>query len=506
MSARSYTRILEEEGVARQVGGDQPFLLGPDHVGYVRSGRLDIFAVRVADGEPVGRRTHLLRLVAGDPVIGIGVDTGSTLGMLAVGNPGTVIVQVQQAYLEALFARPSAWRSAAEFFHAWAEHLCRILANGRSPRNGNHLQPEETVALDAGACVRTGLPFGWVRQVRGSSHFLDRPGCELAEGHILPMTSAGWLQTADRAELRFLTTEQFLAGKRNAMEDGPWSAVGRLNRMALTITAQRLKEAAEAHRERSRLRQRATESAFSSALAHLAAPMLRAADRARARVRDEASGANESDLLAAFRIVADAAGIPANDVSRATLECASDRLAALTQALRLRSRRVALRDGWWKNDCGPLLARLTEPSRYVAVVPARRGAGYRMIDPVGAVEHTVDDAVAGTLEPFAYTFYQSFADSSLGLLTVLRFGMSGLREDLFTVVGVALLIGVIGTLTPIATGLLFGSVIPSADRGQLLQLTVILLLSGLVTAVFGVVRGLALLRMQIKAEIGRAHV
>lgn len=498
MGDRSYVAVLEEEGTPQHAGGDRPLLLGPGRVGYVQSGRLDIFAVRVEDGEPVGRRTHLLRLAAGDLLIGTGIEPDSGLGLLAVGNPGTVIVEVQQAYLEAIFARPSSWQSAGEFFHAWVERLCRALANGRSPRNGNHFEPGETLTFEAGACIRPSLPFGWVHQLQGRSRFLDRTGCELVEGKILPIASPAWLQASESIKMRILSTEQFLGGGLGADGGGPWPAVALLNRMALTITEQKLREAVAAHRERSRLRRAASELGFSSALARLAEPMLRAADREQIRVQATELGAHEGELFAAFRVVAGAAGIPVEGPPRAMLEDHADRLTALTQALRLRSRRVVLRDEWWKNDSGPLLARLTEPSRYVALVPDKRG-GYRFVDPAGKLEQSVDATVAGTLEPFAHTFYQPFPESALSLWAVLRFGVSGLQRDILTVVGVAGLVGLLGMLTPMAIGLLFGGVIPSADRGQLLHLTVILLLSGVIAAVFRVVRGLALLRLQIKA-------
>ena len=494
MSAPGYIALLEEEGTARQVGANRPLMLDAGTVGYVRSGHVDLFAVRVEDGEPVGQRTHLLRLAAGDPLIGTGIEPGSGHGMLAVGNAGTVIVQVQHSYLEAIFARPSSWHCAEEFFQTWTVHLCRVLAKGRSPRNGTQLQPGETLALEGVTCVRPALAFGWIQQLRGSSRFLDGPGCRLVENQFLPVAATGWLQTSEQAELRLLTTEQFLSEAQQT--GGPWSALGRLNQMALAITEERLEEAALAHRERTRLKILDTETALSSALTGLAAPLRKTADQ-KTQFPDAPSGAAQDDLLAAYRVVAHATGIRADVPPRTALEGRKDRLSALLHAMRLRSRRVVLRDEWWKRDCGPLLARLSESRRFVALIPKKNG-GYRLIDPVGRAERAVDAAVTGTLEPFAHALYQPFPEAALSLPTVLRFGVSGLKGDLLTIGAAALLVGFLGSLTPLAIGLLFGAVIPSADRGQLLQLTVILLLAGITTAVFGVVRGLALLRLQIK--------
>jgi NHLM bacteriocin system ABC transporter ATP-binding protein len=493
MNARAYAPVLDAEGTPRHVAGDQPFLLESGRVGYVQSGRLDIFAVRPQNGEPVGRRTHLFRLSAGDPLIGTGLDSHLACGLLAVGNPGTVIVEVPQRYLEAILARAGAAQCADDFFRAWVDHLCRALSNNRSPRNGNFLPPNETITLEPGACVRPGVPFGWVQQCRGSSRFMNRTGCDLGEGDILPITPSAWLQAHDESDLLLHSTDDLLATAIATGEDRIWPALARLNRMAAAIIDQQLDEAAAAHRERGRLKQLATGASLSSALNRLAAPMLRQNDR-RQVIQNPQSGID--DMTAALHIVANAMGVRVDGAVGAVPE-RSDRLAALTQSLRLRSRRVVLRDAWWTTDCSPLLGRLTEPARYVALLPGKRG-GYRLIDPMAATGQMVNATVAATLEPFALTFYRPFPESRLGLLSLVRFGMSGLREDVLTVAGVALLAGLLGMLAPMAIALLYGSVIPSADRGQLFQLTAILFLSGVISAVFGVVRGLALLRIQTK--------
>jgi ATP-binding cassette subfamily C protein len=498
MSRQSFAPILDEEGTPSAVGGDRPFLLLRDAVGYVRSGRLDIFAVRVKDGEPVGPRTHLFRLIPGDPIIGTGVDPDSGLGMLAVGNPGTVVVEVPRGYLQAIFARESSLHPATEFFQGWVEHLCRMLASGRPPRNGAELQPGLALTVQAGAQVHPAAAFGWVRQLTGGTLLLNRPGCALGPGELLPIAAPGWLEAQQASELILLTTEELLVAALAQGEDELWPAVERLNRMAFTITDARLREAETTYRERARVRGRANEGALAAALARLAAPMLGAHERAQMRLRGTRPEGDEDQLFAAFRIVAEAAGIAAEAPPRSAFEGRGDRLAVLTQALRVRSRRVVLRDDWWTSDCGPLLGRLTEPPRYVALLPDKR-SGYRLCDPVERTERPLDAGLASELEPFGHTFYRPFPETPLTLWAVVRFGISGLHGDLLRVVGVAALVGVLGALVPLSIKLLFGSVIPSADRGQLFQLTLILLLAGGVTAAFGMVRGIALLRLQLKA-------
>jgi hypothetical protein len=83
----------------------------------------------------------------------------------------------------------------------------------------------------------------------------------------------------------------------------------------------------------------------------------------------------------------------------------------------------------------------------------------------------------------------------VGARALLRFGLLGRRRELPAILLVALLAGVLGLATPGATGLLFDSVIPASARGELAQVVAALAAAALGSAVFGLVRGFALLRL-----------
>jgi ATP-binding cassette subfamily C protein len=60
--------------------------------------------------------------------------------------------------------------------------------------------------------------------------------------------------------------------------------------------------------------------------------------------------------------------------------------------------------------------------------------------------------------------------------------------------------GLLGMVTPIATGIIFDSVIPGAQRGQLFQLSMFLVISAISTALFTLTRSIALLRLEGKMD------
>src|SRR5262249_13491825 len=85
---------------------------------------------------------------------------------------------------------------------------------------------------------------------------------------------------------------------------------------------------------------------------------------------------------------------------------------------------------------------------------------------------------------------------------VVRFGARGCRKDAVLLVTMGVAGGALGIVTPYATGLLVGSIIPSADRSQLLRLTMSLLRGAVAGAMFDVTRRLALVR--IAGRLGSA--
>ena len=53
---------------------------------------------------------------------------------------------------------------------------------------------------------------------------------------------------------------------------------------------------------------------------------------------------------------------------------------------------------------------------------------------------------------------------------------------------------------PIATGIIFDSIIPNAERGQLLEIAGLLIVSALATSMFALTRSFAALRLQGKLD------
>jgi NHLM bacteriocin system ABC transporter ATP-binding protein len=480
-------------GVGRSVdaGARNPFLLAGDGVWLVRQGQVDIFSVRSEHGRPVGPRTHLVRVEAGGALFGLEVaplDVARRL--LAVGVNGTEIVAASAAPVCDRATNAGLCALLDRLTEGWVEALCVGMAR-------DVLMPKKCVELEAGAEVtirpmtsaRPAPRVCWIKHLEGSSLLLGCEGLEVNGHDFTPLSRRTWLQVREPARAILLRT-----GALPAPMDR-WRGLARLHELTLRHTEiiEAQTEVSEAERMRRRAAARIT--GLSQTCARLAATMQPHRASFERATHEMAADTVDEALLASCRLVGEALTVPVRGpVTQQGAPVPRDPLAAILRASRLRARKVALRDEWWRVDAGPLLASVAEDQRPVALLPSPDG--YRLHDPMRRTVTKVTAAEAATLVPFAHAFYRPFPDIAIGVKELLRFGVRGSSSD-WTIL---LLMGVGGALLAmvpsIATGMLFNSIIPGAQRTQLVQVTTVLVACAVATALCNLQRGIAFLRIQ----------
>ena len=476
-------------GESRALGGDTPFLIHDDAVWIVRTGHLDLFAVMVEGGRPLGQRAHAARVQAGQAVFGIVTPPADrTHALLAVAAAGTVIVRAPGERLRALGGDPAWAADAGAAIEQWATALSDAIRVGVSPGNCEELARGETRVMAAGDAVRPSPGVCWItpRGPAGSACIAGRP--ELALDGAGPTPVAPRLAVAARQAVTLISEP--LEGAIDI--EGAWEGVGRLYRLVADAAALAAADAATAARDRQRRRAAANRGTIARACAELLAPF----GKARDVVPDAALASGDADpLLMACQLVGDAMGIPIKPYPKGHgLATPRDPLAAIARASRIRTRQVALRDQWWRTESGPILAALADGDRPVALLSV--GRQYVLVDPLTRQRTKVTDAVAATLKPFGQAFYRPFPDNALTAGDVLKFGAAGCKPDIVTGITMGTIAALLGLIPSVATGWIFNTVIPGAERSQLYQVTVVLIVCAVATAMFTLARGIALLRIE----------
>jgi NHLM bacteriocin system ABC transporter ATP-binding protein len=478
-------RLLREGAEAVETGGNAPFALGSGGAWLVEAGKVEVFAVR--EGKQ-GSRLHLATVEPGQMFFGAAPWRG--VGLLAVGLQGTRLLRLETAALARRIGAPA----LTPQLDAWMSRLFDDVPRAVAPKFFQELRQGEEVLLEReGVAVRPHTGVVWLRHLEGASRFLGEEGLVVGGGRIFPLPEAAWLTSAGEARISCVAAEASLD------EESLLEGFARFHALFLAHVGLQIERALE--QERARLGRKADldRSTLESAYSRLASILTRLPHR------EVESDEVADPLLAACRIIGQVQGI----AFRSPLESRSGarqggRLAAICSVSRVRHRRVILRGSWWCQDNGPLVAfrvldeaqKLTRP---VALLPTSPHS-YDMVDPVEQTRTPVDAAVMEILNGDAYMFYAPLPERPLDKWDLLRAALRGCERDLSTILLMGVAGGLLGLVIPILTGQIFGNVIPGANRSQLLQMTMALVVSAFATAIFQITRSIAVLRLGGKID------
>jgi ATP-binding cassette subfamily C protein len=441
--------MFRKSGRLIKVEANSPLLLEDSaSVSLVATGSIEIFAVAVSSGAVVGARHHLATIEAGEILFEIGpARSEGGLHLLAVGSPNTTLLRLSTSELERRSRDPEIGRSIAQSVDHWVETFSDTIHVGVPPKKYLVLGPEHEMVFEAGSVGRARSGVLWVRQDSGSSNLVGNPDFRVhPRMAALPVSGSIWVESAETGTITAANTPELLS------TGSLWDNLAGFHSIVLLAAADRVARSIEIERDRLRRRSEADRSAMSRAVSELASTMdVGPSDSAPA-------GADGDALLASCRLV---------------------------------------RDDWWLRDNGALLAFLEEGG---PVALLQQGANrYSKVDPAAGTRVTVTADVAESLASFGYMLYRPFPSEVMTALKLLKFGLrAGPLRDGVTVITMGIVTGLLALFTPIATGVIFDDIIPSAERVQLAQLIMALAVMAVASGLFRLTRGLAMLRLESK--------
>jgi NHLM bacteriocin system ABC transporter ATP-binding protein len=468
-SSRPLDPVSRVTRLPQPLRADQPLCLGEMAEPLrVVAGFVDLFAVAMQDGRHVGRRRAVARLSAGDcfwPVPRALDDRGDGLGLIAVGGLG--------AQVEALGDAPAL---------ADIDHWLRTILPPAAPPTGTAsiLAPgRHDLAAGDIAGIQPGQGCLWLVREEG---LLALPGGAGVGDLPVPLVAGRWVAADAAARIALRTSRELAeAGLLAPALAGAHAALP--GQIAQALDARAVDEAAQA-RQRDELSRQGMEEAFGT-LVDLIQPGRRVTQTERVPPGWEAG--------ALVRRIAQSLGLdvpPAPPVK----DGRPPDLAQALAAARLRQRTVLLRLGWWRQTGLPMLARLSEGERTVALLP--QGNGYILWDALAGTSQPVDAALAERLNPQAQAIYASLPARPVGLGDLIRLGLHGTARDRLFIFLLALGVALIGLLTPVATGLIVDKIVPTAAGDQLFLLVLALVVAAVSAAALDYSKTHAVLRLQ----------
>jgi NHLM bacteriocin system ABC transporter ATP-binding protein len=489
------------DGQVLDLGSNQPLVLEGEGIWFVQRGEVDVFSVRMEGGAPAGVRRHILRVPAGGLLLGVRADhLPSGQRFIGVATHGTRLLHAPRPAPGDLLVRVAGPAAATcgwpALIDGWVRTVCQALCSGRPPKGSLDLQPGLALEVTAPMSAQPREQVAWVHPQGGRCLLVGNEELPLLGQGVVPLAAPAWLTGQPKGRWQVTDTEQILS------RGEAWPALDRLGDLLCRRAELLVEEERRASIERAHRLLLARQDTIRRACLKLAAALKPGSSSVPEEELDRLPGQAGSALLACCRMVGAASGVsikapPELESGRAT----RDPFAAIVRSSRLMARRVALRGDWWRRDHGPIVAFGAGDKRPLALL--RVNGRYTRYDPTDpSAAQPVDAGAAASLSPFGYALYRPFPETALDVRALLRFGSRGCSRDLTMVAVVALMTTVLGMVPPFATGLLFNTVIPGADRSQLWQMTILLAVCAVANAGFAIARGAGLQRIQQRMGTG----
>jgi len=462
----------------------------PHTIYLVKSGGLDIFLQwRDAQGDPVGARHHVYRVVKGQLAIGLDFShLPKGWGAVAVRLPGTTLSKMATDEFARTALIPELASEALGLIRDWVSASAFGTINPMLPKQYRSLQSGGSVEVEPQEILSPGEPIVWAR---------------VREGKVLWSGHAAFAVDGDSGPFP-LTRDNFLSVESKSLVDvldpltltadgAIWQSMQLHLRFVLRYALLVRDEVANAQNVR-------LQAMEGDSLAQTREAMARLMGIARPRIDDGPGQKNGTQLLEALKAIGDRQGmvfkLPPDAEAEALERNPVETVCATSE---IRYRQVALKEEWWTTDNGPLLATIGESEQWVALLPVA-DKRYELFNPISGQRQALDQEVSKTLGPFGYAFYRPFPRKALNALDLLVFGVHGLWRDVCWVLGLSMLAGLLGMMTPIATGKLIDSLIPSADVPAIWQMVGALFAAAVASTMFQIANSISMLRIESKMD------
>lgn len=493
----------------QEIGGNRPLHLDTETcVWWVERGRVEVFTAGKEAADQ--RRLHLCTLYAGQMLFGVQPPAADDAvapnrqSLLAFGAQDTRLLRLPLAALMSLARQSQHIDALVQGIDHWLAALFQSITRSAAPNRFAVLDGGREVSFggdEEEAFARTSGGVVWVRHLSGGSHFLGRTELPVAPApYLLPVSAETWLETEGPTSLSCVASVHLLRS------GSLWEGLSQFHALFLRYVELERERARRQDFGRLNQRHQQDQEAMGEAAQRLA-EVLSGQPHSPTQLP---AGQRGDALFMAAQEVAGTLGMTLQAPPEERTTSHHGRyLQRLCEVSHVRARQVMLRDTWWTEDNGPLVAFRVDPDGDtnrrlrgdpVALLP-RSHQTYELIDPMGSGERVVVDAeVAEGLEGEAFMLYPALPARPVKVADLLKLALRGQGHDLRTLALMGIGSGLLALLVPILTAQIISQVIPSADRGLLGPMVLALVAASLATAIFSVVRGIAVLRLSAKLD------
>ena len=176
-----------------------------------------------------------------------------------------------------------------------------------------------------------------------------------------------------------------------------------------------------------------------------------------------------------------------------------DALKIFSEKNELSMRLIKLDLNWWKFEQSVLVG-FNENGSPVILTPRFFG-GYLMIDLLNHYTLKIDQKTVGKMQSLAYMFYPDLPKTRISIKMLLMRSFNLNRQDYAKVFLTHVIIGLLALVSPIIGGYFFTYIIPYADKSALLQISLVLISSVIISSIVKLNYQIAVTRIKLISDL-----
>ena len=479
------------------ISAEKPFVLNDtDRFWMILSGEANVFYTNINEnGDYQTRLNHLYTAKKGEVLFGLLTpEFTDTTRLVVFASEATLlsISKVDLLDMDHFFLK--------NMIDKWIAKTSSAVSTTNAPRAYKPLDEFTTTTLEANSVAFPSSGISWIHLLRGELWLFagsTQVSCEKYPDFLAPVSNKLWLKAeTDNTAVRVLSTREIL------LQD----------EIYLLLSLSKLEHYFYAQLKTAIATQKAEETS------HLFEKRIYETvglEDTLGKIRSVVSGnsksigpdssrkqQNQNILFQTCRLVGNQIGIRLEEPKyvESHQNNVTNQLHIIAKSSKLRVRKIILRDTWWKDENGPLLA-FTKNDKYPVALLQKTPSSYSLHNLSTGAESIVNHEIADTLEPIGYMFFAGFDSQMSSVKKVLSFAIKGVENNAKLLIIAALAGSLIGLLVPILSGVMYDEVVPTADRSLHVEIFGLMIMVGLIKAGLQLVEGVLQLRVESKSSI-----
>ena len=455
-----------------------PLILKESNIIYtVLEGKVDLFFTKICNGEICGRKHFVAEFQEGEIFTGFECENENCL--ITGQNQDTEI------HTESIdnFIKNSDKNEIVKKYNRFINKMSGFLFKGLTPEKTVMFDESGNFSVNRDSFIKCSQSILWITPKKGEFLYAGNKKSRISEGdHPLPINRSIYIKTISDCQFTLNTTQQIFENSDiiNILKNFSNTMYFFINDLIDKKT----------RNEKERLQKRTQNDSVleKNSLLRLSSILEEGIS--------EYEGESIEPLVYAFQVLGNYIDKKVKVPEEINRDSFFDDIVKNSD---FAIRKVLLKDNWFKQDNGPMIAWFEKDHKPVALIPDTPSR--YMVYSSGEQKYILSEEKAYELEPQAYMIYSTFPDTVVNIMELVRFSLkASWKRDKISIIVMGIMAGLMGAVTPVVTGKLIDTVIPSADRGQLMTFAAVLLSSAIAAFIFQMVKAISLLRVEGKTD------